>query len=85
MQYNLKLRCNQLLKKNLDRDPVMLDDIDPTSKWVEESHPTEFDPEIEIDDLELGGTSLDPDPLLGVEVNNNVAPNMAHASTSHVA
>jgi hypothetical protein len=51
VQYNLQLRCNQLLNKRPDTDPIVLDDIDPTSEWVEESHPTEFDPDYDIDDL----------------------------------
>jgi hypothetical protein len=47
-------------------------------EWVEESHPPEFDPDFDIDDLESEGIGLDPDPLVG----DGVAPGMAHASTS---
>eukprot|EP00253_Pinus_taeda_P032338 PITA_32338 len=42
VQYNLRLRCNQLLNKRPDSDPIVLEDINPTSDWVVESHPTEF-------------------------------------------
>ena len=45
-QYNLRLRHNQLLNKRPDSDPIVLEDIDPTSNWVVESHPTEFDVKI---------------------------------------
>jgi hypothetical protein len=77
VQYNLRLRHNQLLNKRPDTDPIVLDDIDPTSEWVEESHPTEFDPDRDMDDLGLG---LDSVPLGGAGVSE--APSMAHASTS---
>jgi hypothetical protein len=40
-------------------------------------HPTEFDHDYDIDDLEWIG--LDSDPLVGV----GVAPSVAHASTNH--
>ena len=43
VQYNLRLRRNQLLNKRPDTDPIMLDDVDPTSDWVVETHPPEFD------------------------------------------
>eukprot|EP00253_Pinus_taeda_P002270 PITA_02270 len=42
VQYNLQLRCNQLLHKRPDLDPTVLEDIDPTSDWVVESHLAEF-------------------------------------------
>jgi hypothetical protein len=77
VQYNLRLRRNQLLNKRPDTDPIVLDDIDPTSEWVEESHPTEFDPDRDMDDLGLG---LDSVPL--GEAGESEAPSMAHASTS---
>ncbi|KAH9303560.1 hypothetical protein KI387_044441, partial [Taxus chinensis] len=53
VQYNLRLRRNQLLNRRPDTDPIVLDDIDPTSEWVEESQPTEFDPD------DLGWMGLD--------------------------
>jgi hypothetical protein len=80
VQYNLQLRCNQLLKKIHDTDPIVLDDIDPTSEWVEESHPTEFDANFDIDDLGLG---LDSDPIGVARISK--APSMANTSTSHIA
>jgi hypothetical protein len=55
MQHNLQLRRNQLLNRRLDTNPIVLEDIDPTSEWVEESHPPEFDPDFDIDDLESEG------------------------------
>eukprot|EP00253_Pinus_taeda_P016915 PITA_16915 len=45
VQYNLRLRRNHLLNKRPDSDPIVLEDIDPTSDWVVESRPTEFDPD----------------------------------------
>eukprot|EP00253_Pinus_taeda_P003031 PITA_03031 len=49
VQYNLRLRRNQLLNKRLDSDPIVLEDIDPTSDWVLESHPAEFDSDEDLD------------------------------------
>eukprot|EP00253_Pinus_taeda_P004298 PITA_04298 len=49
VQYNLRLRRNQLLNKRLDSDPIVLEDIDPTIDWVVESHPTEFDFDEDLD------------------------------------
>eukprot|EP00253_Pinus_taeda_P022689 PITA_22689 len=45
MQYNLRLTRNQMMNKTPDLDPIVLDDIDPTSKWVEETE----DPVFEVD------------------------------------
>ena len=46
----------------------MLDDVDPTSDWVAETHPPEFDVdydwEVELD--EAGKIQMDADPVLGV-------------------
>eukprot|EP00253_Pinus_taeda_P027515 PITA_27515 len=54
VQYNLQLRHNQSLNKRLDTNPIVLEDIDPTSDWVVESHPTEFDSDEDIGlDLDL--------------------------------
>jgi hypothetical protein len=55
-----------------------LEDIDPTSEWVEESHPPEFDLDFDINDLESEGIGLDPNPLVG----DGVERGMAHASSS---
>ena len=49
IQYNLRLRRNQLLNKRPDSNPIVLEDIDPTSDWVVESCPTEFDPDEDLD------------------------------------
>ena len=50
VQYNLWLRCNQLLNKRPYTGPIVLDDVDPTSDWVVEAR----SPEFEIDcDLEV--------------------------------
>jgi hypothetical protein len=40
VQYNLQLRCNQLLNKRPDSNPIVLDDVDPTSNWAVENSPT---------------------------------------------
>eukprot|EP00253_Pinus_taeda_P033784 PITA_33784 len=45
---------NHLLNKRPDLDPIVLEDIDPTSDWVVESRPTEFDPDEDLDlDLDI--------------------------------
>eukprot|EP00253_Pinus_taeda_P021393 PITA_21393 len=49
VQYNLRLRRNQLLNKRPDSDPIVLEDIDPTSDWVVDSHPTEFASDEDMD------------------------------------
>jgi len=88
-QYNLWLRRNQLLNKRPDTDPIVLEDIDPTSYWVVESHPTEFgsDEDIGIDlDLQIEALAevaakhnvqLNADPLVP-----SPAPSPPVASTS---
>eukprot|EP00253_Pinus_taeda_P004371 PITA_04371 len=48
VQYNLRLRRNQLLNKRPDSDPIVLEDIDPTSDWVVESRPAEFYPDEDL-------------------------------------
>eukprot|EP00253_Pinus_taeda_P029211 PITA_29211 len=72
VQYNLWLRCNQLLNKRPDSYPIVLEDIDPTSDWLVESHPAEFDSDKDIDyDLQTVASlehnvqlNVDPDPLV---------------------
>eukprot|EP00253_Pinus_taeda_P014564 PITA_14564 len=70
VQYNLQLKRNQLLNKRPDSDPIVLEDIDPTSDWVVESHPTEFDSDKDLDlDLQTEAlveenVQLDADPLV---------------------
>src|SRR3984957_6165325 len=61
VQYNLRLRRNHLLNKIPDSDPIVLEDIDPTSDWVVESCPAEFDPD---DDL---GLDLDMETSVEIE------------------
>eukprot|EP00253_Pinus_taeda_P028702 PITA_28702 len=54
VQYNLRLRQNHLLNKRPDSNPIVLEDIDPTSDWVVESCPIEFDPNEDLGlDLDL--------------------------------
>eukprot|EP00253_Pinus_taeda_P027500 PITA_27500 len=54
VQYNLRLRRNHLLNKRPDSDPIVLEDIDPTSDWVVESCPAKFDPDEDLGlDLDL--------------------------------
>jgi hypothetical protein len=45
VQYNLRLRHNQLLNKTLESNNIFLDDVDPSSDWVVETQPTTFDNE----------------------------------------
>ena len=55
VQYNLRLRRNQLMRKTPDLDPIVLDDIDPTSKWVEETEDPFFDEDFDFDAALAGG------------------------------
>jgi len=72
VQYNLRLRRNQLMNKRPDSDPIVLEDIDPTSDWVVESCPPEFDPDEDLDELEHVGQlqsvqlNVDPNPPASV-------------------
>jgi hypothetical protein len=65
VQYNLRLRRNQLLNKRPDSDPIVLDDVDPTSDWVAETHPPEFDVDHDLEAELAGQVQMDADPLLG--------------------
>ena len=49
VQYNLHHRCNQLFNKRTNLDLIVLEDIDPTSDWVVESHLAEFDSDEDLD------------------------------------
>eukprot|EP00253_Pinus_taeda_P036450 PITA_36450 len=49
VQYNLRLRRNQMMSKTPDLDPIVLDDIDPTSKWVEETKDHVFEADFDFD------------------------------------
>eukprot|EP00253_Pinus_taeda_P014717 PITA_14717 len=70
VQYNLWLRRNQLLNKRPDSNPIVLEDIDPTSDWVVDSNPGEFDSDEDLDlDLQTkalveGNVQLNADPLV---------------------
>eukprot|EP00253_Pinus_taeda_P035034 PITA_35034 len=73
VQYNLRLRRNHLLNKRPDSDPIVLEDIDPTSDWVMESCPAEFDPDEDLGldfDLETSAevqhVQLNADPSASV-------------------
>eukprot|EP00253_Pinus_taeda_P001833 PITA_01833 len=77
VQYNLWLKRNQLLNKRSDLDPIVLEDIDPTSDWVVESHPAEFDPDEDLDlDLDREA-SLEHDVQLNVNPDPPVLPTSA--------
>jgi hypothetical protein len=45
VQYNHRLRHNQLMKKTPESNNIFLDDVDPSSDWVVETQPTTFDSE----------------------------------------
>ena len=80
VQYNLQLRRNHLLNKRPDSDPIVLEDIDPTSNWVVESHPAEFDPDEDLDlDLDIEA-SVEIEHV--VQLNANPSP---PASVSQLA
>eukprot|EP00253_Pinus_taeda_P028877 PITA_28877 len=72
VQYNLQLIRNQLLNKKPNSNPIVLEDIDPTSDWVVECHPVEFDSDEDLDlDLQVEATlkhnvqlNADLDPLV---------------------
>eukprot|EP00253_Pinus_taeda_P001417 PITA_01417 len=85
VQYNLWLKHNQLLNKSPDSDPIVLEDIDPTSNWVVESHPVEFDSNEDLDlDLQTEASlehnvQLTVDPLV---LASGSAPSPPVAGTS---
>ena len=56
VQYNLRLRRNQLLNKTPETSNIVLGDFDPTSEWVVESQAQAFDNE------DLSWLDLDPPP-----------------------
>ena len=56
VQYNLRLRRNQLLNKTPGSQTIVLEDVDPSSDWVVESQPAAFDNE------DLSWMDLDPLP-----------------------
>eukprot|EP00253_Pinus_taeda_P025112 PITA_25112 len=58
VQYNLQLRRNQVKNKTCDLDPIVLDNIDPTSEWVEETEDPMFEADFHID-VALAGDDED--------------------------
>eukprot|EP00253_Pinus_taeda_P007875 PITA_07875 len=71
VQYNLRLRRNQSLNKRSDSDPIVLEDIDPTSGWVVESRPAEFDLDEDRDlDLDIE-TSVDLEHVVQLNADPN--------------
>eukprot|EP00253_Pinus_taeda_P009841 PITA_09841 len=58
MQYNLQLRRYQMMKKTRDLDPIVLDDIDPTSEWVGEIEDLMFEANFDIN-MALVGDEVD--------------------------
>jgi len=83
VQYNLRLRRNQLQNKRPDSDPIVLEDIDPTSDWVVESCPPEFDRESSLDfDLDMEATMLNVDPLVANPVPGHLVAAAAGTGTS---
>jgi hypothetical protein len=69
VQYNLRLRRNQLMNKTPESSNIFLDDIGPSSDWVVETQPTAFDHE------DLSWMDLDPEPH-----QENVATDVAPVS-----
>ena len=55
VKYNIRLRRNQLMKKTPDLDSIVLDDIDPTSEWVEETEDPVFEADFDFDAALVGG------------------------------
>eukprot|EP00253_Pinus_taeda_P023859 PITA_23859 len=58
VQYNHQLRRNQMMRKSPDLDPIVLDDIDPTPEWVEETEDPVFEVDFDID-IALAGDEAD--------------------------
>ena len=48
----------QMMRKTPDLDPIVLDDIDPTSEWVEETEEPVFEADFDID-MALAGDEAD--------------------------
>eukprot|EP00253_Pinus_taeda_P004769 PITA_04769 len=76
VQYNLRLSRNHLLNRRPDSNPIVLEDIDPTSDWVVESRPAEFDPDEDLDlDLDME-TSVEIEHVVQLQpVQLNADPN----------
>lgn len=90
VQYNLWLRRNQLLNKRPDSDPIVLEDIDPTSDWVVESHLAEFASDEDMDcELQTIASlehnvqlNVDLDPLVPASASELASPPVAGTSSA---
>eukprot|EP00253_Pinus_taeda_P014623 PITA_14623 len=58
VQYNLRLRRSQMMSKSPDLDRIVLDAIDPTLEWVEETEYLLFEADFDID-MALVGDEAD--------------------------
>ena len=88
VQYNLRLRCNQLLNNTPQSNNIVLDDLDPTSDWVVETQPAAFDNEdlswLDMDPLpHEQDVNLDVVQLLSGPGESTQAPN-PQVESSHV-
>jgi hypothetical protein len=88
VQYNLWLRRNQLLNKRPDSDPIVLDDVDPTSDWVAGTHPPYFDVDNDLEVELAGQVQMDAYPLLGpcgpIPVSDMAGPSGTPGRCSHM-
>eukprot|EP00253_Pinus_taeda_P014045 PITA_14045 len=90
VQYNLRLRRNQLLNKRPYSNPIVLEDINPTSNWIVESHPTEFASNENMDyELQTIASlehyvqlNANPDPLVPASASQPASPPVAGASST---
>ena len=66
------------MNKRPDTEPIVLDDIDPTSDWVVETQPPEFEDDLDVEMEDLLDVLLDADPLLLMpSVHTGVDPEIA--------
>eukprot|EP00253_Pinus_taeda_P035513 PITA_35513 len=85
VQYNLRLRRNQLLNRRPNSDPIVLEDIDPTSDWVMESHPAEFDLDEDLDFDIDEEASLEHDVQLNADLDPQPQPQRARTPIAGVS
>ena len=72
-----------MLKKRSDTDPIVLDDVDPTSDWVVETEEPEFDVDFDIEVEALlveHPHDVDVDPLLASVHGVDPDPDMPGSS-----
>jgi len=60
----------QMMRKTPDLDPIVLDDIDPTSEWVEETEEPVFEADFDID-MALAGDEADYVVAMGIRTKIN--------------